>query len=240
MRALDTPIRRLPSLLICSSFNTRACALMLLGQRDDQAQSVFLQHRGGSIAGRSWDEAVREKFEDLRSFGCIRPLMEEIEHAFATSPALPTSGSGEGQNERPRRVPKRSRRTFRTSIWRRSVRRWTPRRRIDRIRSAAPILSISHRRGRIINQVIEDRNALERKISDVAMAFLLEGEFRKALAATEAYSLPGSQNPFLPARHSARSRPVAARPARRGHIHLPHTSGRTLIAQTSRCCTTGY
>ena len=57
---------------------TRACALMLLGQRDVQARSVFLQHRGGSLAGRSWDEAVREKFEELRSAGCIRPLMDEI------------------------------------------------------------------------------------------------------------------------------------------------------------------
>ncbi len=30
------------------------------------------------------------------------------------------------------------------------------------------------------------------------MAFLLEGEFQKALAATEAYSPPGSQDPLPP------------------------------------------
>lgn len=56
---------------------TRACALMLLGQLDEQARSVFLRHQGGSVAGRSWDEVVRDKFEELRNSGCIRPLMDE-------------------------------------------------------------------------------------------------------------------------------------------------------------------
>jgi tetratricopeptide (TPR) repeat protein len=178
---------------------TRACALMLLGQSDHQARSVFLRHRGGSIAGRSWDEAVRERFEDLRNAGCVRPLMEEIEHIFATMPASPSPTVAEGLDQRPDRLPP----TLAANV--------------SDIKSGDDLfadgrlddaLTVYVRRlrfcqsaiagGRITNQMIDDRWILAGKISDVAMALLLEGEFQKALAATETYSPPGSQNPLPP------------------------------------------
>jgi tetratricopeptide (TPR) repeat protein len=193
----DQAVAVAPHLLLLQM--TRACALMLLGQRDDQARAVFLQHRGGSMAGRSWDDVVRERFEELRNFGCSRPLMEEIERIFSTTPALPSSAGGEGPNQPPRRLPD----TLSTNV--------------SDIKSGDDLfadgrlddaLTVYVRRlrfceaaiagGRIINQVIDDRSALQRKISDVAMAFHLEGTFQKALAATETYSPPGSSSPFPP------------------------------------------
>ncbi len=178
---------------------TRACALMLLGQRDDQARSVFLQHRGGSLAGRSWDEAVREKFEELRNAGCIRPLMEEILHTFATTPPLPSSAVGGIPNQRSRRVAN----TLGPDVA--DIKSGDDLFADGRLDDA---LTVYVRRlrfcesaiadGRINNKVIDDRSDLPSRISDVAMAFLLEGEFQKALAATEAYSPPGSANPLPP------------------------------------------
>jgi tetratricopeptide (TPR) repeat protein len=192
-QAVDVAPRLLPLQM------TRACALMLLGQRDDQARSVFLQHRGSSIAGRSWDEAVRKRFEELRSSGCIRPLMEEIEHTFATTPGLPSPTVAEGPNQRPRRVPN----TLAPNVS--DIKSGDDLFADGRLDDALTVYvkrlrfcqsAIAERR--ITNRVIDDRNELSSKISDVAMAFLLEGEFQKALAATEAYLPPGSAGPLPP------------------------------------------
>jgi hypothetical protein len=172
---------------------------MLLGQRDDQARLVFLQHRGGSIAGRSWDEAVREKFEELRNAGCIRPLMNEIEHTFATTPASPSAADREGPNQRPSRHPD----ALSTNIS--DIKSGDDLFADGRLDDALTVYvrrlrlcDTSIASGRITNQVMDHRGALAKKISDVALAFLQQGEFQKALAATETYPPSGSANPLPP------------------------------------------
>jgi len=212
---------------------TRACALMLLGQRDDQARAVFLQHRGSCIAGRSWDKAVRERFEELRNSGCIRPLMEEIEHRFATTPELPSPTVAEGPNQRPRRIPNK----LGTDVadiasgddlfadGRLDDALTVYIRRLRYCESAIP-------GGRINNRVIDDRNDLPGRISDVAMAFLLEGELQKALAATEAYLPPDSAGPLPPLLDIRRAHALMLldRLEEAKSIYLKHR-GASLIAQ---------
>jgi tetratricopeptide (TPR) repeat protein len=60
-----------------------ACALMMIGNRDGEARTLFLRHQGENMGGRTWEAVVADQFADLRKAGCDRPLMKEIEKRFA-------------------------------------------------------------------------------------------------------------------------------------------------------------
>jgi hypothetical protein len=61
----------------------RACALLLRGEHDNEARTLFMSHRGKTVGGVSWEDFVRGQFVELRKIGCARPLMDEIERRFA-------------------------------------------------------------------------------------------------------------------------------------------------------------
>ena len=69
----------------------RAHALMFFG-REDEARSLYLQHRGATLKGnafadRPWETAVLEHFSALRNVGRNHPLMDDIERSFRRSRA---------------------------------------------------------------------------------------------------------------------------------------------------------
>jgi len=60
----------------------RAHALMFMEQ-DNDARSLFLQHRGRMIGDQPWEAVIRQGFEDQRKAGRSRRLMDAIEREFA-------------------------------------------------------------------------------------------------------------------------------------------------------------
>jgi tetratricopeptide (TPR) repeat protein len=60
----------------------RAHALMFLRQ-DNDARTLFLQHRGKKIGDSSWEVAILQDFDEQRKAGHSRPLMDEIKKQFA-------------------------------------------------------------------------------------------------------------------------------------------------------------
>jgi tetratricopeptide (TPR) repeat protein len=60
----------------------RAHTLMFL-DRNDEARALFIQHRGKTIEGKRWEQAILEGFDEQRRAGRSRPLMDEIEKQFA-------------------------------------------------------------------------------------------------------------------------------------------------------------
>lgn len=61
----------------------KACALLLAGEHDNEARSLFMRHLGKSIEGKIWEQFIADQFAELRKIGCARPLMDEIEQRFA-------------------------------------------------------------------------------------------------------------------------------------------------------------
>jgi tetratricopeptide (TPR) repeat protein len=74
-------------------YNNRAHALMQLG-REDEARKVYLEHRGKSVGdGRTWEQAIKDDFAEIRKAGIKNRLMDEITAAFA-KPSKPPAKLG--------------------------------------------------------------------------------------------------------------------------------------------------
>lgn len=72
----------------------RAHALMLLG-RTDEAKAIYLAHMGQSLNGKSWEQVIRDDFDELWHGGVTDPLMVEVEKTFRDAadpkPPAPTT-----------------------------------------------------------------------------------------------------------------------------------------------------
>ena len=130
----------------------------------------------------------------------VRSWMK-IEHTFSTTPTSSNSTGGEGQNQRPGRYPdalstnvsdiKSGDVLFADGRLNDALTVY-----VRRLRTCESTIAS----GKANIQAIEDRDILARRTSDVAFGFLQQGEFQKALAATEAYSYSplGSANQLPP------------------------------------------
>jgi tetratricopeptide (TPR) repeat protein len=68
-----------------TSDGNRAHALMFVG-RDAEARALYLSHRDEPLSEsdkRTWRQAALDDFAEFRKAGLTRPLMAEIEAAFA-------------------------------------------------------------------------------------------------------------------------------------------------------------
>jgi tetratricopeptide (TPR) repeat protein len=83
-RALGIALENRAHALTIRIQTNRAHALMFL-RRVDEAQSVYLQYRGAkNVSGvKSWEDVIREDFDELREAGLSDPLMAVIEKRFA-------------------------------------------------------------------------------------------------------------------------------------------------------------
>jgi tetratricopeptide (TPR) repeat protein len=70
----------------------RAHALMFV-DRDNDARTLFLHHRGQKIGDQPWEAAILEGFEAQRKAGRSRPLMDAIEKEFAAGGTVQTTAN---------------------------------------------------------------------------------------------------------------------------------------------------
>jgi tetratricopeptide (TPR) repeat protein len=176
----------------------RACALMLHGGRDQEARAIFVGHRGEIVDGKTWEGFIHAQFCELRKAGCERPLMNEIEARFAGAPEL-SEAIADRQSESDAvklKIP-------------------TPPSDIpsgDKLRQlgkleealAAYCLCLENCNAKIAKfsavkfnmQVIEDRASVITRLSNLALQFVIEGKFEKALEATQSALLASPQSPL--------------------------------------------
>jgi tetratricopeptide (TPR) repeat protein len=82
LETADLTTERMPDALWLQV--NRAHALLFIG-RVDEARALYIRHRGAADVnnGKSWEEVVREDFQELRQAGLVHPLMDELEKLFA-------------------------------------------------------------------------------------------------------------------------------------------------------------
>jgi Tfp pilus assembly protein PilF len=209
-----------------TSFNlNRAHALMFLG-RTDEARAIYFAYQGKMMSGRSLiDPVIKDEFDQLRKAGRESNCMSEIERRFAeamwderrnkrridhaadvspigeTDPSRQLILAGAGVASPPPRAPALS----------------EP----DDLNSAKELLCqgrpdealvICKRRIQICNQIIgkgvpnlqapEDRHLAIKLVSEISLAFLLEGEFSKALDAASYAISEVQSSPFASIRRA--------------------------------------
>jgi tetratricopeptide (TPR) repeat protein len=192
----------------------RALALVLFGGRDTEAQETFLRYRGKHIGDQSWEAFIAERFNEQRRDGCGRPLMDEIEQAFATgritsssTAAITDHHSDQVGTELANPIPN-DEHVVAPSI----VPNFEGLARSSDIGSGDLLmrhgklddaLVVYQRRlqtcetaiakfaqGQFNVQAIDDKAAVLEKLSDLAFAFLLRGEFARAFDVTGSASCP--------------------------------------------------
>lgn len=195
----DRAVAIAPHLLTLQVF--RACGLMFIGKRDDEARTLFLRFRGCRIADKSWDDVVLERIADLREAGCEHALMEEIERLFREIPppeSLTVEATYEPSFFNARDVADRllvdagdipsGDRLFASGRLEDALLAYS-----RRLKHCTEMIAA----GRVNTQILEDNGALPRKFSEVAFAFILRGEPAKALAQRSNGRLLGSRNSIL-------------------------------------------
>jgi tetratricopeptide (TPR) repeat protein len=202
----DKAVAIAPHLLTFQVF--RACALMFIGNRDDEARTLFLKFRGGQIADNSWDDAVLERIADLREAGCKHVLMGEIERLFREIPppeSLTVEATHEPSVPNAKAVADRllvdaddipsGDRLFASGRFEDALLVYT-----RRLKHCTEMIAA----GRVNTQILEDNGVLPRKFSEVAFAFILRGEPAEALATTVQWPLTGQSelHPVLAVRQA--------------------------------------
>jgi hypothetical protein len=155
----------------------RAHAMMFLG-RDEDAQALYARYRGQKIGSELWEAAVLADFDRFRQTGRSHPLMDKVERLFESKDWLPSTDStpvqdniiiSEVSSTRADDIPagnhllEDGKLEEALEVYRRRI----------EISQAKLI------HGRVNLQAIEDRQIAIERISDVAFAFALRGEFQK-------------------------------------------------------------
>lgn len=202
----DRAVGIAPQLLTLQVF--RACALMFVSKRDEEARTLFLKFRGGRIADKSWDDVVIERIAELRDAGCKHVLIEEIERLFQATP--PPTSVDIGATLVPLRFAamdaadetlinasdmQSGDRLFEAGWLEDALRVYN-----RRLKHCVAMIAA----GRVNTQILEDNGALPRKFSEIAFAFLLRGEPAKGLATTGQWLLavPSELHPVLAVRRA--------------------------------------
>jgi tetratricopeptide (TPR) repeat protein len=172
----------------------RASALMMRGHNRD-ARTLFLEHRGKTTDGKSWEAFVTTQFAVLRKAGCGRPLMDEIEKRFA----------GINVPETPDATTRKAADARATLVQASDVHAADLLAREGMLDEALVVYSrclddccARIKGGRLNNRTIDDRNGALNGILAIGGDFLMSGQFEKALSAAE---LAISSGPNITLKH---------------------------------------
>jgi tetratricopeptide (TPR) repeat protein len=165
----------------------RACALMLQNH-DTEARVLFMWHRGKPVGSKTWEATITDQFAELRGIGCARPLMDEIERRFAgteVSEFRDVDVSPERENSDPSSALMQAsdiasaealenQGLFEQALV------------VYGLCLAECNAKIRRFEAGVYNsQVIDDRTAIAEKLGHLAMTFLKERDFAKALEAID-------------------------------------------------------
>lgn len=178
----------------------RGCALLLNGGHDNEARALFMRHRDKTVGNKTWEELIADKFAELRGMGCERPLMDEIEKRFAGAElsefpdvdvALARADTKEQASALAQATDLISAKTLQDQ---------------DRLEDALVVygrfLQAANAKidgfatGQFNIQVIDDRKTASDKLADLAISFLTDRNFAKALEAID-LALSANQMPMF-------------------------------------------
>jgi tetratricopeptide (TPR) repeat protein len=158
-------------------------------ERTEEAHTIFLEFRGETIGRKPWETAILEDFAHHREAYRSRPLMDEIEKLFVAEGSTGHAGT---QGTSPARSPAISMAALIQASDVNSGRLLVEqgkhdealavfRRGLDECKAKIEKFAI----GQYNNRAIDDRNALVQEIGSLALSFLANGDYGKALDAVD-------------------------------------------------------
>lgn len=167
----------------------RACALLLKGGHDNEARALFMRHSDKTHANKTWEALIADKFAELRRMGCGRPLMDEIEQRFA---GLELSEFPDVDVTHARADTKDQTFALAHATDLISAKTLQDRERLEealvvygRFLQAANAKIDGFASGQFNIQVVDDRKTASDNLADLAISFLTDRNFTKALEAID-------------------------------------------------------
>lgn len=167
----------------------RACALLLNGGHDNEARALFMRHRDKTVGNKTWEALIADKFAELRRMGCGRPLMDEIENRFV---GAELSEFPDVDVARARADTKEQASALAQATDLISAKRLQDQERLEdalmvygRFLQAANAKIDGFATGQFNIQVVDDRKTASDNLADLAISFLTDRNFTKALEAID-------------------------------------------------------
>jgi len=177
----------------------RACALLLRGEHDNEARTLFMRHCGQIVNDVSWEDFIADQFAELCKIGCTRPLMDEIERRFAgtevsefpefdVSPARNTEDptailANASDIQSAEKLEEQGMLEFALIVY-------------DRCLKECDAKIARFAQGGANNRAIDDRVTISKKLAALTVDFFRERDFKKALEAVN-LALSANRSPDL-------------------------------------------